>query len=81
MYFVSKVSEYRLGAGEFDIFYTKQDKKTGKWLEPQNIGHPINSEGDEEAIIVTTDGEYAYYSSERSDIGAGGKGYILFFYA
>ncbi len=78
LYFVSKVSEYRLGAGEFDIFYTKQDKKTGKWLEPQNIGHPINSEGDEEAIIVTTDGEYAYYSSERSDIGAGGKDIFYF---
>ena len=78
LYFVSKVSEYRLGAGEFDIFFTKQDKKTGKWIEPQNIGHPINSEGDEEAIIVTTDGEYAYYSSERSDIGVGGKDIFYF---
>ena len=78
LYFVSKISEYRLGAGEFDIFYTRQDKKTGKWIEPQNIGHPINTEGDEEGIIVTTDGNYAYFSSERSDIGVGGKDIFYF---
>ena len=78
LYFVSKVSEYRLGAGEFDIYYTRQDKKTGKWSEPENIGHPINSEGDEEGIVVSTDGLYAYYSSERSDIGLGGKDIFYF---
>ena len=78
LYFVSKISEYRLGAGEFDIFYTKQDKKTGKWIEPQNIGHPINTEGNEEGIIVATDGNYAYFSSERSDIGSGGKDIFYF---
>ena len=78
LYFVSKVSEYRLGAGEFDIFYTKQDKKTGKWIEPQNIGHPINTEDDEEAIIVTTDGQHAYFSSERADMGVGGKDIFYF---
>ena len=78
LYFVSKVSEYRLGAGEFDIYYSRQDKKTGKWSEPENIGHPINSEGDEEGIVVSTDGMYAYYSSERSDIGLGGKDIFYF---
>lgn len=78
LYFVSKTSEYRLGAGEFDIFYTRQDKKTGKWSVPENIGYPINSEGNEEAIIVSSDGHYAYYSSERSDIGAGGKDIFYF---
>ncbi len=78
LYFVSKVSEYRLGAGEFDIYFSRQDKNTDKWSEPENIGHPINTEGDEEGIIVSTDGLYAYYSSERSDIGLGGKDIFYF---
>ena len=60
------------------ISLQKQDKKTGKWIEPQNIGHPINTEDDEEAIIVTTDGQHAYFSSERADMGVGGKDIFYF---
>ena len=48
--FVSESSDYRWGAGDFDIFYTKQNEKTLIWEEPKNIGYPINSEEAEESL-------------------------------
>lgn len=78
LYFVSECSQYRLGAGGFDIFYSKQDKETGKWSRPKNIGYPINSEGNEEGIIVSTDGEIAYFSSDAGSRGLGGKDVFYF---
>ena len=77
LYFASKVSDYRLGAGGFDIYYSRQGEN-GVWSQPENIGYPINNEGDEEAIVVSADGHYAYYSSERKDIGIGGKDIFYF---
>ena len=77
LYFASKVSDYRFGAGGFDIYYSRQTEN-GTWTKPENIGYPINQEEDEEAIVVSADGHYAYYSSERKDIGAGGKDIYYF---
>ncbi len=78
LYFVSECSDRRLGAGKFDIFYTRQNKETGKWSYPKNIGYPINSEGDEEGIIVSTDGNHAYFSSNGIKGGVGGKDIFYF---
>lgn len=77
LYFVSESSDLRWGAGDFDIFFTKQSKKEGKWDEPQNIGYPINSEAPEESLIVSVDGRYGYFSSQRSN-GLGGKDIFYF---
>jgi outer membrane protein OmpA-like peptidoglycan-associated protein len=77
LYFVSESSDLRWGAGDFDIFFTKQSKNEGKWDEPQNIGYPINSEAPEESLIVSVDGRYGYFSSQRSN-GLGGKDIFYF---
>tara|TARA_B100000927_G_scaffold78869_1_gene62941 strand:+ start:129 stop:1385 length:1257 start_codon:yes stop_codon:yes gene_type:complete len=77
LYFVSESSDIRWGAGDFDIFYTRQNDSTEKWLNPQNIGYPINSEAPEEALIVSVDGRYGYFSSQRSN-GLGGKDIFYF---
>lgn len=77
LYFVAETSEERLGAGGFDLFYTRQ-KEDGKWSVPRNIGHPINTEGNEEGIIVSTDGEHAYFSSDGTRGGVGGKDIFYF---
>ena len=77
LYFVSESSDIRWGAGDFDIFYTRQNDSTRKWLNPQNIGYPINSEAPEEALIVSVDGRYGYFSSKRSN-GLGGKDIFYF---
>jgi outer membrane protein OmpA-like peptidoglycan-associated protein/tetratricopeptide (TPR) repeat protein len=61
LYFVSSTSATRKGVGGLDIFYIREEN--GKWLEPKNIGYPINSKEDELGLFVSTDGEMAYYSS------------------
>jgi outer membrane protein OmpA-like peptidoglycan-associated protein len=78
LYFVSETSASRLGAGGFDIFFSKQDKATGKWSKPKNIGYPINTAGDEEALIVSTDGNKGYFSSDMTRGGVGKKDIFYF---
>ena len=51
------------GFGGFDLFFTRQ-LDDGTWSEPENLGAPINSEKDEEGLIVATDGKLAYFSSK-----------------
>lgn len=77
LYFAGQVGGNRRGAGGFDIFYTKQDS-TGKWTEPKNLGYPINSDRDEEGLIVSLDGKMAYFSSGTFKSGIGGKDIYAF---
>lgn len=51
------------GFGGFDLFFTRQ-LDDGSWSDPENLGAPINSEKDEEGLIVATDGRLAYFSSK-----------------
>ncbi len=62
-YFVSSCSNERKGFGGLDIFYMR--KENGKWTKPKNIGSPINTEGDEIGLFVSTDGKQAYYSGRN----------------
>ncbi len=78
LYFVSETHAKRLGAGGYDIFYSKQDKTSGEWSKPKNIGYPINTPGDEEALIVSTDGKYGYFSSDQTKGGIGKKDIFYF---
>ncbi|HYG53628.1 MAG TPA: OmpA family protein [Flavobacteriales bacterium] len=65
LYFTSDTEPgMRLGAGGFDIFYSKQDEK-GIWSKPKNIGYPINTSEDEHGLVVSTDGKMAYFSSGK----------------
>lgn len=73
MYFVSTCTDERLGAGGTDIFYTRKDE-SGNWMEPKNIGHPINGAGNEVAFVVSTDGHLAYYTTR----GPKTKGYDIY---
>jgi tetratricopeptide (TPR) repeat protein len=56
--------------GSYDVFKTVLEN--GKWTAPQNLGYPINSPAKEGQISVSTDGRYAYISSERKG-GLGGN--------
>jgi len=51
------------GAGGFDIFYSRMDS-TGNWTRPTNIGYPINTEGDDLGLFVSTDGKTGYFCSD-----------------
>ena len=60
-------SNYRYerdGAGGFDLYYSKQ-KSDGSWEEPVLMAKPINTEYDEVGLIVTTDGHWAYFATNR----------------
>lgn len=50
------------GFGGYDIFYVRQDEKEN-WKTPENIGSPINGEGDDAGFFVSTDGELGYFCS------------------
>ena len=61
MYFASNG---HLGAGGYDIFYSKQEVD-GSWTKPKNIGYPVNSPQDEHGLVVSTDGKVALFSSSN----------------
>ena len=75
MYFVSDCSPSRRGAGGSDMFYTRKDE-SGNWQEPKNLGYPINTEGNEVGLVVSTDGHLAYYTSRN----AGSNGYDIYYF-
>lgn len=56
------VSNGHMGRGGLDIFYTRQ-QDDGTWTKPRNMGHPFNTDGDELGMIVSADGELAYFVS------------------
>jgi len=58
------------GLGGKDLFVSRLGKD-GKWKKPENLGYPINSNGDENGLSVTAHGNYAFFSSNNLN-GYGG---------
>lgn len=53
------------GMGGVDIFYSRlQDD--GTWGEPVNLGYPVNTHSDENSVLVSSDGNLAFFASDRS---------------
>ena len=53
-----------VGMGGTDLFMSRR-QEDGSWGEPQNLGYPINTEGDEGSIIVSADGKMAIFASDK----------------
>ncbi|MEM8906869.1 MAG: OmpA family protein [Bacteroidota bacterium] len=53
------------GMGGFDLFYSRQ-QADGSWGTPQNLGFPINTKADESTLVVSLDGQTAYFASDRN---------------
>jgi outer membrane protein OmpA-like peptidoglycan-associated protein/tetratricopeptide (TPR) repeat protein len=51
--------------GGYDIF--KITYEDGKWSEPQNLGYPVNTTGDDVFFSISANGKYGYYSSRTKD--------------
>ena len=68
MYFSSNG---RNSMGGFDIFISQMDEAE-KWLEPKNVGYPLNSFDDDIFYTTTADGHTGFYSSDKLD-GQGDK--------
>tara|TARA_B100000242_G_scaffold84105_1_gene56128 strand:+ start:884 stop:2788 length:1905 start_codon:yes stop_codon:yes gene_type:complete len=55
--------------GKYDIFISKKDS-AGNWQKPTNLGYPINTKESEISLVVSTDGDKAYFASnEMSGVG------------
>lgn len=55
----------RPGLGGSDIFVTRL--KDEKWTEPVNLGYPINTNRNEEGLVVEISGEKAWYTTDRNN--------------
>ena len=53
------------GAGGADIFIARKGDDN-KWLEPKNMGVPINTTGDDLGFFVSTDGHLGYFASNQA---------------
>ncbi|GEM_PF-1310595 len=51
------------GIGHFDLYYSRFSGYD--WEKPENLGRPINSERDDEAMSLTRDGLWLYFASDR----------------
>ena len=65
-------SDGHYGLGSLDVFKVVRQSDTSwtEWSEPVNLGKEINTAGYDVAYKISTDGKYAYFSSDRE----GGKG-------
>ncbi len=50
------------GVGGMDIYRAEENKK-GEWINARNLGPVINTQFDEEAVFISDDGKYLYFSS------------------
>lgn len=69
-------SDGHVGMGGMDLFYTRKDEN-GKWVEPVNLGYPINTHADEISLVVGASGKEAYFASEKQG-GEGGSDLYFF---
>ena len=77
LYFSS--NHNRRSMGGMDIFRATYNERQRQWTTPENLGHPVNSAGDEKYFRLSDDGIRAFFSSDRKD-GYGGQDiYVAYF--
>jgi outer membrane protein OmpA-like peptidoglycan-associated protein/tetratricopeptide (TPR) repeat protein len=57
-------SNGHLGLGGLDLFYVRRTG-AGEWGRVTNLGYPVNTEADDFGILVGTNGNSGYFSSNR----------------
>ncbi len=63
--------------GGFDILRTQF--RNGRWSQPENIGHPVNTPGDDMFLVMSPDPKFAFYSTMRTDGFGGSDIYLVTF--
>lgn len=66
-------SDVHFGFGGLDIFFVRKSEK-GEWLDPENIGSPINGPGDDAGFFVSTDTKTGYFFSYEDEGKIKGRG-------
>ncbi|SOE23304.1 WD40-like Beta Propeller Repeat [Spirosomataceae bacterium TFI 002] len=62
LFFASNLHQ---GMGGYDLFLAEKDGIN--YSQPENLGYPINTEEDQLAMFITSNGKSAYYSVDRKD--------------
>lgn len=52
------------GMGGMDLYFSRL-QENGEWGKPINLGYPINTSRNENSIVVSPDGNLAYFASDR----------------
>ena len=53
------------GMGGYDLYRSIWDETAGTWGEPENLGFPFSSPGDDFLLADTQDGRYTLFASNR----------------
>ncbi|MGZ3863983.1 MAG: tetratricopeptide repeat protein [Bacteroidia bacterium] len=61
--------------GDYDIFYTVLKDNT--WIDPVNMGYPLNTTDDDRFYVINADGDRGYFSSNRITNGGNGTSDIF----
>ena len=72
LYFASRG---HVGMGGLDLYMCRM-QADGTWGQPENLGYPINTRADENSLMVSPDGEIAFFASDRE----GGYGDLDIYY-
>ena len=62
-------SNGHVGMGNYDLFLSRRVTSQSNWCNPINLGYPINTYRTENSLIVASDGNTAYYASDKSGFG------------
>lgn len=57
-------SNGHVGMGGFDLYMCTL-RPDGTWSDPKNLGYPINTQHDENSLLVFADGRLAVFASDR----------------
>ena len=57
-------SNGHIGMGGYDLYKTTL-QPDGSWSDPMNLGYPINTAGNENSLLVYSNGEIAIFGSDR----------------
>lgn len=62
LYFSAKGKD---GLGGYDIYRTRLNIEDGKYLKPENIGLPFNSDADDYGYVIDEQNQMAFFTSNR----------------
>jgi hypothetical protein len=62
LYFSAKGGD---GLGGYDIYRTRFDIESGRYLRPENIGLPFNSKFDDYMLVIDEQNQLAYFATNR----------------
>ncbi len=57
-------SDGHVGMGGLDIYMCRL-QSDGTWGKPVNLGYPINTHNDENSLLVSSNGDIAFFASDR----------------